>query len=416
MELSTSPESLALIAVAGVLAPLCAEALRRWRIPSVLFELLLGMLIGPQLLGWAAVTPFIASVSQLGLYFLMFLAGYEIDFERVRGAPLRLASIGWLASFALGLAITLPLVVSGFALSDLLVGLAVTTTAIGTLLPMLRDRGLLETPFGRFALAGGSLGEFGPIVAITVLLSDEAPLREVLLLVAFVGVAGVIAAISTRPTPPSFLAVIHRHLTTSTQLPVRIIVALLTALVYLAFELQLDVLLGAFTAGMVVRLAIPASEAHAVEAKVEAIGFGFLVPIFFIVSGMSFDLEALADPGTLARVPLFLAMFLVARGAPVLVLYRRELDAAARRSLALLQATALPLVVVITGIGTASGDMKPENASALVGAGMVSVLVFPLLGFAQLRRSPMGRVAPSTVEHAGDGDLSGLTDPGDDAL
>jgi Kef-type K+ transport system membrane component KefB len=412
VELGNSPESLVLITVAAVLAPLAAEALRRWRIPSVLFELLLGMLIGPQLLGWAEVTPFIDAISELGLYFLMFLAGYEIDFARVRGAPLRLATIAWLCSLALGLGLTLPLVVSGFALSDLLVGLAVTTTAIGTLLPMLRDRGLLASPFGRFALAGGSLGEFGPILAITLLLSDDAPAKELVLLVAFVGIAGVIAAISTRPQPPAFLEVIHRHLTTSTQLPVRIIVALLTAMVFLAYELQLDVLLGAFTAGMVVRLAVPRSEAHAVEAKVEAIGFGFLVPIFFIVSGMSFDLKSLGDPGTLARVPLFLAMFLVVRGLPVLVLYRRELDGAARRSLALLQGTALPLVVVITGIGLESGDMKPENAAALVGAGMLSVLVFPLLGFAQLARSPMGQ----PVEGPSRDEEVGLADPGDDAL
>jgi len=403
----TSPSSLVMIAVAAVVAPIIAERLRRWRIPSVLFELLLGILIGPALLGWAEVTPFIDAIAQLGLYFLMFLAGYEIQFERVKGPPLKLASFGWLLSLLLGLGLALPLVLTGFALSDLLIGLAVTTTAIGTLLPMLRDRDLLDTPFGRYALAGGAAGEFGPILAITVLLSDDSPGKAVAYLAVFVTAAVLVALISVRSQPPAVVAALQKHLTTSTQLPVRIVVALLALMVYLAFELDLDVLLGAFTAGMLVRLAIPPSTVHVVEEKVEAIGFGFLIPIFFIVSGMEFDLASLGDPNTLARVPLFLGMFLVVRGLPVLLLYRKVLDGPARRALAILQATALPLVVVITTIGIDSGAMLTSNAAALVGAGMLSVLIFPMIGFKVLAGSAM---APSPNPKTGDEDATEVND------
>lgn len=377
------------ILAAAVLAPVLAEGTRRFRIPSVLFELVLGMLIGPQVLGWAEVTPIIDTLSDFGLAFLMFMAGYELDFARIRGAPLNRAVLTWLVSLGLGLAVAGVLVLEGFALSDLLVGLALTTTAVGTLLPMLRDRGVLPTPFGAHSLAGGSLGEFGPIVAITLLLSGDNPAHEAVLLVTFVVAAVVVALLAARPKPPRVVEVLQRHLTTSTQLPVRMVVLLLSAMVLLAFELGLDVLLGAFTAGMILRLAIGPEQSEGLDPKLEAIGFGFVIPVFFVTSGMAFDLDSLADPGTLLRVPIFLLLFFVVRGLPVFALYRRLLDRHQRSALALLQATALPLVVVITGIGLDTGRMLPENAAALVGAGMLSVLVYPLAGFARL-----GRVAP----------------------
>jgi len=380
----SSPASLVVILAAAVAAPVVAEATRRLRVPGVLFELVLGVLIGPQVLGWAEVTPFVASLSALGLAFLMFFAGYEIDLARIRGAPLNLAVQAWVASLVLGFAVAGVLVVDGFAVSDLLVGLALTTTAIGTLLPMLRDRGILPTPLGSYVLAGGSVGELGPIVAVTLLLSGDSPAREAALLVAFVVVAAGAAVLAARPQPPRVLEMLRRHLTTSTQLPVRVVVLLLGAMVLLAFELGVDHLLGAFTAGMLLRLAVRPDQAERLDPKLEALGFGFLIPVFFVVSGMRLDVDALADPAAMARVPVFLVLFLVVRGLPVLLLYRRHLDARQRSVLALLQATALPLVVVITAIGLHTGRMLPENAAALVGAGMLSVLVYPLAGFARL--------------------------------
>lgn len=382
-----SPFALLLVLVAAVVAPVLAELIRRrlW-IPSVLLEIVIGIVIGPSLLGWAEVTPLIGGLSSAGLAFLMFMAGYELDLRRERGTPINRAIGTWLISLVVGLGIGALLTIGGFTLSGLIVGLALTTTAIGTLLPMLKDQGLLGGRFGSFVLAGGSAGEFGPIVAVTVLLSTTTPVRSTLLLVAFVVAALGVAFIGTRPQPPRFIELMQRHLTTSTQLPVRVVVLLVIAMVYLAFELQLDTLLGAFTAGMILRLALSPQESKALDPKIEALSFGFFVPVFFVVSGMDFDLDQLGEWTTLVRVPLFLSLFVVVRGLPVLLVYRGLLPSKLRVSVGLLQATCLPLVVVITNIGLEGGMMKPENAAALVGAAMLSVLIFPLVGIGMAKR------------------------------
>lgn len=375
--------SLLTICAAAVVAPLLAEMLRRWRIPSVLFELILGMIIGPAVLGWVEVDGFVRGLSQLGLAVLFFLAGYEIDFARLRGAPMNRAIGGWVISLVLGLAVATVMAFEGVVISGLLVGLALTTTAIGTLLPMLRDRGLLETRFGQFITASGAVGEFGPILAVTLLLSGSNPFTEAILLVAFALLAVAVAVMASRPQPPKLVEMLQRHLSTSTQLPVRIIILLLVALVVVAANLGLDNLLGAFAAGMITRLALSPEQSHALTPRIEAIGFGFLIPVFFIVSGVNFDLDALfGSTSTLLRVPMFLALLLAVRGLPALFVYRGMLPPRQRASLAFLQATALPLLVVITEIGLATDRMTSQNATALVGAGMVSVLAFPLIGFA----------------------------------
>lgn len=382
---SSTATSIVIIAAAAVVAPLLAELLRRWRIPSVLFELLLGIIIGPAVLGWVEVDEFIKGLSEFGLAILFFMAGYEIDFQRLKGAPLNRGSAGWIVSLALGLGLGVVLALEGFVLSSLLVGLALTTTAIGTLLPMLRDRGLLETRFGGFLTASGAVGEFGPILAITILLSASSPLTEAGLLVAFALLAVAVAAMATRPQPPALVEMLQRHLSTSTQLPVRIIILLIVGLVVVAADLGLDNLLGAFAAGMIARLALSPEQTTALTPRLEAIGFGFLIPIFFIVSGVNFDLDALLEsPTTLLKVPLFLLLMLAVRGLPALVVYKGLLSGRQRVAMALLQATALPLLVVITEIGLSTDRMTTSNAAALVGAGMLSVLVLPLVGFAVL--------------------------------
>jgi len=383
-----SAGSLTVIVAAAVLAAVLADLVKRPRVPGVLFELLLGILIGPQVLGWAEVTDFIGGLSDLGIALLFFVAGFEIDFQRLRGEPVRRAVQGWGISLVLGLAVGTFLVAIGFALSGLLIGLVLTTTAIGTLLPIFRDRGILATRFGVFAVAAGAVGEFGPILAITLLFSGDNPAKESLLLVAFVVVALGAAYVASRPQPPAVVESLQRNIRTSAQLPVRIAVLLLVLMVLLASELGLDTLLGAFAAGIVLRLALSTDQREELEPRLSAIGFGFLIPLFFVVSGMRFDADALVSSGSvLVRVPIFCALFLVVRGGPALVVYRRSLARDLRAALALLQATALPLVVVITQIGLETGNMKPANATALVGAAMLSVLVFPLIGFAFVSRA-----------------------------
>jgi len=375
--------SLFVIAVAVALAPLCSEALRRWRVPSVLFELLFGIIIGPEVLHWATTDVFINGLDVLGLCFLFFMAGYEIDFSKLGRDPVTRGAIGWFVSLVLGLGVGLVLLLTNFAISSLLVGLALTTTSIGTLLPMLHDRDLLDTTFGRLLVAAGTAGEFGPVVAVTVLLGVASPGTEALLLVAFVLLALGVAYVAGRPQPPRVVETMQRHLGTSTQLPVRIVLLLITGLVLVASSLNLEILLGAFAAGLIVRIGFTADQARDMKPRLESIGFGFLIPVFFVVSGMQFHVRALYDnTSTLERVPIFLGLLLVVRGLPALAVYARVLSWRQRSALGVLESTALPLLVVITQIGLDTHHMLPVNATALVGAGMVSVLVFPLLGFA----------------------------------
>jgi Kef-type K+ transport system membrane component KefB len=282
-------------------------------------------------------------------------------------------------------------VITGFALSTLLIGLALTTTALGTLLPMLEDNGEMHTRFGALVLGIGGVGEFLPIVAITLLLTGHNPFGTGLLLVGFVALAGGAAALALRPTPHRVALLLGRTLDTSSQLPIRIAVLMVVLLVWVASRLGLDVLLGAFAAGLVVRLANQGETAHVIEMKLSALAFGMFVPVFFIVSGMSFDVHALTNSvGTILRVPVFLGLFLVVRGLPTLWFYRRDLEVPDRVAAALLASTALPVVVAITQIGLDRHDMKPENAAALVAAGMLSVLLFPAFAFA-LRRHSVSR-------------------------
>lgn len=382
-DFTTSAGSLAVIAGAAVLAPILSDLIRKPRIPGVLFELLLGIAIGPQVLGWATITPFIDGLATLGIATLFLVAGFEIDFGRVRGGPAKRGIEGWAVSLALGLAVGGILVATGFALSGLVIGLVLTTTAIGTLLPILRDRGILPTHFGILTVAAGAVGEFGPILAITLLLTGDNPAHEGVLLAAFVAVALIAAYVASRPQPPAVVQSLHRNVRTSAQLPVRIAVLLLTLMLVLATQLGLDTLLGAFTAGIVLRIALAPEQREELEPRLSALSFGFLIPIFFVVSGMRFDVDGLVgSTDVLARVPLFLALFFVVRGIPAFFVYRKALAPRLRAALAFLQSTALPLVVVITEIGVSTDNMKPENATALVGAAMLSVLLFPLIGFA----------------------------------
>jgi Kef-type K+ transport system membrane component KefB len=379
------------IAAAAVLAPVLADRTGRLRVPGVVVEIALGIIIGPHVLAIAHTDSVINGLSDLGLATLMFLAGYELDLTRVKGRPLRLAGAGWLMSVGIGLAAAFVLMSTGVVLDTLVVGLALTTTALGTLLPILRDADLLEGRFGARILAVGTAGEFCPIVALAVLLDHRDRLQTATLLVLFVAVAVATALLATRAHPPQLVALMRRHLHSSAQLPVRVSVLLLVGLVYLAFRLGLDVLLGAFAAGIAVRLFAVGEDSAIVRGKLEAMGFGFLVPIFFITSGMRFDVHALVDkPSALLRLPLFLALFLVARGMPAWTLYRHDLPKPQLWPLAFFSATGLPLIVVITTIGTSEGRMTAENAAALVGAGMLSVLIYPLLGVRLARRAPPG--------------------------
>ena len=377
--------ALAVITTIAVIAPLLSE-LVKGRVPSVVLELLFGIIVGPQVLALAKITPAIAALAAIGLTFLFFMAGYEIDMPRIRGRPLTLAVAAWFIGLAVALVIATTLVITGYTLSTLLIALAITTTALGTLLPMLEDAGELHSRFGATVLAIGGAGEFLPIVAITLLLSGHSPFGTGLLLIAFVALAAGAAALALRPTPHRIALLLGRTLNTSSQLPIRIAVLMVVLLGWVASQLGLDVLLGAFAAGAIVRLASGGPEAETARIRLETIGYGVFVPVFFVATGLSFDLGAVErSPRILLGIPALLLAMLLVRGAPVL-LYRGTLSGPERRALAFFSATGLPMIVVITAIGVQAGHMWPGTAAALVAAGMISVFIYPIIGLALLRR------------------------------
>jgi Kef-type K+ transport system membrane component KefB len=387
----------AIVAIAALAAIAVAALPSRLAPPVVVVELLLGIVIGPELLDLARTDDFIDFFSNLGLGMLFFFAGYEIDFEGIKGRPLTLGVLGWLLSVGLAYAIAGGLDAAGVVVSSLFVGSAMATTAIGTLIPILRDSGELKTRFGAYLLAAGGAAELGPILLVTLVLSAHQPLHEALVLIAFVALALALALASVRWGWRGWPA-LERTFEASSQLAVRITVVLVFGLVLLASELGLDVLLGGFVAGMVVRLALKGRELAVFESKLTAIGFGFFVPFFFVSSGIDFDLDALGSPEALLKLALFLALFLVVRGTPALLLYRRLLNGRQRAALAFYSATELPLVVAITTLAVEGGHMLTSTAAGLVGAAMLSTLIFPFVGRALLREPDRGRPpAPPAV-------------------
>ncbi len=372
--------TLVLIMSIAAVAPLLAHAVGRWLpVPLVIFEITLGILVGPDVLGWAGKGETVDTLAHLGLAMLIFLAGYEIEFDRVRGDTLRRSAAAWLIALAVGLG--LATLISGFD-RGVYLGTALTSTALGTVLPLLRDAGRLRTRFGAVMMSFGALGEFGPIIAITLLLSGRSPGRSTIVLGAFALLTALVVWWATRPRSAWFTRVVETTLHTSGQFAVRLVVLHLALMLGLAEELGLDTLLGAFAAGVITRLVLHGSAPRSAEwvmRKVEAMGFGFLVPVFYVVTGIEFDLAALLSGGrALLLLPVFLGLFLVVRGAPVYALAPRDLDRGDRNALTLFASTALPLVVAITTIGTDAGTLPTSEAAALVGAAMLSVLLFPL--------------------------------------
>ena len=382
-----------IVLVAAIAAITVAVVPRRLAPPVVVLELLLGIVVGPQVLGLAHSDEFIAFFSNLGLGMLFYFAGYEIDFDRIRGRPMQLGALGWAISVALAYGIGGALAAAGIVLSFLYTGSAMATTAIGTLIPILRDSGELKTRFGTYLLAAGGAGEFGPILLVTLVLSTGHPLHEAVILLAFVALALALALVSVRYGWRGWPA-LERTFEASSQLAVRVTVVLVFGLVLLAGQLGLDILLGGFVAGMITRLALQGHELQVFDSKLTAVGFGFFVPFFFVTNGITFNLDALGSAEAIAKLLMFFALFLVVRGVPALLLYRGVLSMRDRAALAFYSATELPLVVAITTIATKTGHMRTSTAAGLVGAAMLSTLVYPFVGRALRSGARSGEGAP----------------------
>jgi Kef-type K+ transport system membrane component KefB len=393
---------LAIVATAAVAGMVVAVAgARGLFLPVVVVELMLGVVVGPQVLDLAHVNAFTEFFSDLGLGMLFFFAGYEIDLVRIRGAPLRLAILGWAMSLVIAYALGGALAAVGVVVSLVYVGSALATTAIGTLLPVLSDTGEMRTTFGTYLLAAGAVGEFGPILLLTLFLSTQSALHNALILAAFILLAVAVAIVAVRSSGQT-LALFERTIETSSQLAVRWIVVLVFALALLANKLGLDLLLGGFAAGLITRQVLQKSEVEAFDSKLNAVAFGLFVPFFFVVSGMRLDVDALfASPSGVAKLVLFFVLFLVVRGTPALLLYRGVLPLREDRwALAFFSATQLPLVVAITTIAVEEGHMRSSTAAALVGAGALSTLAGPLHGL-RMRRIAAEKRAAGEVAEAG---------------
>jgi Kef-type K+ transport system membrane component KefB len=383
---------LAIIAAAALAGTLAALAGGRGIVlPVVVIELLLGVVLGPELLGLHP-DQFVSFFSDLGLGMLFFFAGYEIDVHRIMGQPLRLALLGWALSLALAYTIGGALAAAGIVLSLLYTGSALATTAIGTLIPILSDSGELRTRFGTYLLAAGAVGELGPILLLTLILSTQSAAHNAAILVSFIALAVLVAVLAVRFSERT-LPVFERTLENSSQLAVRWIVVLVFALALLASELGLDLLLGGFAAGLITRQVLKTREIPAFDSKLNAVAFGVFVPFFFVVSGMKLDVSALfASVSGVVKLLVFFLLFLVVRGTPALLLYRGVLDARERAALAFMSSTQLPLVLAITTLAVELGHMRASTAAALVGAAVLSTLVFPILGL-RMR----GDIEPGTL-------------------
>jgi Kef-type K+ transport system membrane component KefB len=375
--------SLLVIAAIAAFVPLLVGLLRI-KVAEVVLLLACGVLFGPQLLGMIVVDDSITLLSELGLGMLFFLAGLELEAIAVRGESGKLASIGWFTSLILAIAMALVLERAGVIRDSLGVAIALTSTALGTLLPILRDNHELGTKFGRFFMGAGAWGEFGPIIAISVLLGTKSSFVALLSLAGFALLALLLVWLPSRFAGDRVRDVLHRGHNTSSQTALRFTMLLLIALLALADRFGLDVVLGAFIAGIIVRRFAPPGEESPLQVKVEAIAFGFLIPLFFVVSGANLDIQSIVqNPGRLA---LFFALLLIVRGLPQAVIYRRAFPHARERwRFSLLVATGLPIIVAVTSLEVSEGVMDPRNAAALVGAGALSVLVFPLVGNSLVR-------------------------------
>ena len=316
---------------------------------------------------------------------LFFFAGYEIDFARIKGRPLALGAGGWLVSLALAYGLAGILVAGNVIDSDLYTGSAMATTAIGTLIPILHDSGELRTRFGTLLLGAGAMGEFGPILLVTLVLTSRHPFHEAVILVAFIALAVFTGIVAVRSAPKGW-GVVERTLEVG---PARGAAGGRPHLRPGRPRLRARPRPAPrrLRRGMITRLALRGREVAIFESKLTAIGYGFLIPFFFVVSGMAFDAEGLfTSTGALAKLPLFVLFFLIIRGVPALLFYRRELGGRDRIALGFFCATELPLVVAITTIARAHHDMRASTATALVGAAIISTLLFPLIGLRLRRR------------------------------
>jgi Kef-type K+ transport system membrane component KefB len=398
-------DSLLVVSAVAVLAPLLLGYAPRLRVPAVVVEIVAGIALGPSGLGWIELDLPVQVVGVLGLAFLLFLAGLEIDLRALRGRPLGVAAAGYGITLGLGLAVGAAALAAGAvtsAASVTLLAIALSATSLGLVVPVLKDAGVLGSDVGRATVAAATVADFAAIVLLSLLFSTSgggageriALLGAFALLVIATG-----ATVAAGGRSRRLGDVLTRLQDTTAEIRVRLAVLLLVGFVVLAGRFGLESILGAFLAGALVAAVDTDAASHPhFRVKLEAIGYGFLIPAFFVASGARLDVSGLlADPTALVAVPAYLAALLVVRGAPALLLLR-PLGRRPAAAAALLQATSLPFVVTATQIGVATGLMTPVTAAGLVCAGLLSVLVLPAAAVSLLRPGPAAVPPPATTQ------------------
>jgi Kef-type K+ transport system membrane component KefB len=381
-----------IVATVAFVVPLALGLVPALRVPSVVVEIVAGIVIGPAVLGLVEVDAPLHFMSLLGLAFLLFLAGMEIDLGGLlRGGALRSAVLGFVFSLAIAFGIGLALGVAGLIRSPLLVAIMLSATSLGIVVPVLADAGQSQSTLGQLVIAGSSVADFGAVILLSLFFSgDSSSVGSTLLLIgAFVVlVAAIGITVAEFEQVGRLNAVLLRLQDTSAQIRVRGALLFLIGFAVLAQLLGLEIILGAFIAGTVLRLVDKdGMMTHTFfRQKLEAVGFGVFIPFFFVVSGIQLDVGALLAGGgvALAPVPIFLLSLLLARGLPA-ILYRTQVATRSVLAAALLQATSLPFLVATTGIGMSLGILSPATGTALVVAGLLSVVLFPLGALTLLR-------------------------------
>jgi Kef-type K+ transport system membrane component KefB len=394
---------LLIVSVVAFAAPFVLGLFPGIRLPSVILEIVAGIVVGPSVLGIVEADQTVSVIALIGLTFVLFLAGLEIDVERLRGPVLRLTALGFALSFGLAVLVSLGLGAAGLVDTPLLVAIILCATSLGVLVPVLKDASEIASTFGQLIIAAASIADFGAIILLTIFFSGEGGTGSTLLLLGSLFALAAVVFVVVRGAERSarIRADLVRLQDTTAQIRVRAALVLFVGFAAVAQQLGLEAILGAFIAGAIVSL-VDSDRVMThpdFRRKLEAIGFGFFIPVFFVTSGVRFDLDALtASASNVAMVPVFLGALLLVRGLPALV-YRRALDGAHTAIAGILQATSLPFIVAATAIGMDLGLIDAAASAALVGAGLLSVLLFPIAGLLLLRRSaPDATQQPTHIE------------------
>ncbi|HLU36083.1 MAG TPA: cation:proton antiporter [Thermomicrobiales bacterium] len=386
-------EGLLWLALAAALAPIIVDIIPKVPVPVVVVEIALGILFGPYLLDVIEHSTGLEIAKEFGVIFLFFLAGFEVDFEGIKGEPLKNALTGWVGSIIIALAIAFTLQQLDLISSFHLFAIAIATTALGPLMPILQDSGQIHTKFGSNALSIGAVGEFLPVLAVAFLFNDTRESQiTALVLIAFFAIVGVLLYGFRRGVgqkeDSQTRRIIVDTLNSSAQFAVRLSILILVVLVYLTARFDLDVLLGAFAGGFIIgQLGDVASTSESrkvmewLKVKLESIGFGVFIPAFFVMTGADLQLDTLFSSNrALVIMVLTIAAFLLIRGLPVLGLYR-SLDGGMRFRLALIASTQLPLVATLMNRLVESGDVPEDIATAVIAGSVLTVALFPIIAF-----------------------------------